>query len=77
MNNELIEKFIKDNINFDCKKEYLSSIQVKLNDGKDNMLILQCFDSIMIYINDKYMATYYQAYDRQNNLIWRATSNLD
>lgn len=75
--NELIEKFIKENINFEFNKEYVSGIQVNLKDGKDVMTILQCFDSIMVYINNKYVATYYEAYDRQNNKIWRATSNLD
>ena len=75
--NELIESYIKENVTFECDKKYISSVQVELNDRNDKMTILQCFDSIMVYINDNYIATFFEGYDRQGSKIWKVSSNLD
>lgn len=56
--NQFIEDFIKEKINFDYNKRYVSSIELELSDDKDVMLILQCFDSIIVYINEEYVGTY-------------------
>lgn len=57
MKNEFIEEWIKDNINFECEKEYVNEIHVQLNQDGDVLTILQCFDSIIIYLNKKYQYT--------------------
>jgi len=57
MKNDFLEEWIKDSINFECEKEYVSAIQIHLSQDGDVLTILQCFDSILIYLNKEYQYT--------------------
>ncbi len=75
--NEIIERYIRENVSFDFIKEYVSAIQVNLKEGNSTMTILQCFDSVVAYIDNTYLGTFIESRDRQGNKIWRCSSNLN
>lgn len=53
--NEFLEEWINDNINFECEKEYVSTIQINLKQDGYVLTILQCFDSVVLYLNKEYL----------------------
>lgn len=58
MKNELLETYIKDNQLSKFKKEYISDVAITLTDGKKEMNLIQCFNYVMVSIDDDFRHTF-------------------
>lgn len=61
MKNELIESFIRDNVGFECSKNYVNEYCCVLTDNSNSvMVLLNIFDSVSVSINNEHHCTYTQ-----------------
>lgn len=72
MKNELLERWLNDNIHFEVIKSYTSPLSIDIIDkNNDKMTIIQCFEYVRVLINGEYFNTYYL-----KNENWLCKANL-